>query len=404
MNSRLLFYLKGYVKIAVVGEPFEPFINRLIERSYQVWDVRRTGKDRAEMFITLTDFFRLKPHLKQTGLRVRVLERRGFPFFLDKLARRKWFVAGATAFLIGLYLLSSVVWTIEVTGNDNIPEEQILQAARAEGLFPYQWKWKLPDQSVLSARLAQSIPNVSWVGIVVQGSTIRIQVVEATKPPKRIPRNPRHLVASADGVITRILAETGIPKVSVNTRVRRGDVLISGILGDENNRKVVVADGEVKGLVWYEYTVRSPLVRKHMVLTGEKQSKSYLVLGNRALQVTGYGEKTYAHHKQTNKRGQLRWNNWSAPVGWMRETYHEANIVEEKVSKEEAKNAGLRKARADLIGKTGAKAVVRHEKILHETVDNGKVVLKVLFEVEIDIAVERPIFESELQPPDKKTP
>ncbi|WP_199618748.1 sporulation protein YqfD [Paenibacillus alkalitolerans] len=404
MNSGLVSFIRGYVKIAVAGEPFEPFINRLIERNYRVWDIRRIGEGKAELYVVLSDFFRLKPHLKQTGLRIRVLERHGLPFFLDKLDRRKWFMAGAAAFLIGLYLLSSIVWNIEVSGNDTIPEDRILNAARSEGLFLHQWKWKLKDRSELSQRLSKAVPNVAWIGVEIQGTTVRIQVVESTVPKKREPRNPRHIVASSDAVITRILAETGVPQVGVNTRVRKGDILISGILGDDQNRKVVVADGDVRGLVWYEYTVQSPLERKHTVLTGERQSRWYLVIGNRALQLTGYGQEAYKQEKMTSERSRLQWRDWLLPVGWLHETYQEARIVNEKVSQNEAREAGLRNARADLLSKVGTKAVIRDQKILHERVDNGKVVLKVLFEAEVDIAAERPILEQELQPPEEKSP
>lgn len=404
MNSKLVAYVRGYVKVTVAGPRFEAFINELVRQKFKVWNIRRRGEHQGEMTVMLSDYFSLKPLLKETGCRVRVVGRYGFPFFLDRLDRRKWFVGGAVCFLVGLYMLSCLVWSVEVEGNETIPDEVVLSAAEEEGIFPYQWKFRLPDQRVLAERLTRSIPNVSWVGVTVQGATVQIQVVESSLPERLPPQNPRHLVSSSDAVITRILADRGIPQVNVNSRVKKGDILISGILGDEENRAVVVAEGDVRGLVWYEYTIRSPLVRKSMALTGNVRAKSYLVIGSRALQLTGYRQKPFELEEMTVERSELEWRTWSTGLGWMTETYAEAVSVEERVSEAEAKRRGIVQAKADLIGKLGSTASIKEEKILQERVENGKVVVRLLLEAEIDLAVERPILEQELEPKPDDSP
>jgi len=402
MNAQLIRYIRGYVKLHVAGPSFERLINKLVEKNVSVWDIRRSGEGRGEFLISLPDYFRLKPLLKETGCRMRTAERYGFPFFLDKLGRRKWFVAGAAAFFLGLYLLAQVVWTVQVDGNETIPKEHILQAASEQGIYPLQWKQRMGDPGVLADRLARAIPNVAWVGVDVQGTTVTIRVVEATVPEKRVPQNPRHIVSTSDAVITRIIADRGVPMVGVHSRVKRGDILISGILGDEENREVVVADGDVRGLVWYEYNVQAPIVKQHEALTGEARSTFHLVLGGRALQLTGYWQEPFAREQVETNRKQLRFGPWTAPIGWMTVTYREATLVEEKRTIAEAKATGLANARADLIATLGGNTVIRAEKILHERTDNGKVIMNVLFEAEVDLAAERPILEEELAPPEKK--
>jgi similar to stage IV sporulation protein len=398
MNSQLIHYIRGYVKMEVAGPSFERLINRLLETNIGVWDIRRKGEHRGECKISLPNFFRLKPLLRETGCRVHVTGRKGFPFFLDKLGRRKWFMAGGAVFLLGMYMLSSLVWTVNVTGNDAIPEQHIRKAAVQEGIYPLQWKFRLKDQGQLADKLARTLPNVSWVGVEVHGTTVTIRVVEATVPEKRIPQNPRHLVSTSDAVISGIIAERGVPQVGVNSRVKRGDILISGILGDEENREVVVAEGTVRGLVWFEYKVHAPLLKQHKALTGNVRTTQHAVFGNRALQLTGYWQKKFEHEEALMERRQLRFGPWTLPVGWMSVSYKEATVVEERRTAPEAKEIALVNARADLVASLGGNTVIREEKILHERTDNGKVVVNVLFEAEIDLAVERPILEQELAP------
>lgn len=400
MNSQLIHYVRGYVLIEIAGEGerFERLINRLVEAKIGIWNIRRRGERSGECLVSLPDFFRLKPFLRETGCRSRVKGRFGFPFFLDKLGRRKWFLAGAAAFLLGVYLLSSIVWTVDVAGNETISEREVLQAAAAEGLFPRQWKFRMASPGDLADRLTRALPGVSWVGVELQGTKATIRIVESTIPERRARQNPRHLVSVSDAVVTRIIAERGVPQVNVHSRVKRGDILISGILGDEENQEVVVADGAVRGLVWYEYKVQAPLTKQHRAMTGNERSAFHLIVGNRALQLTGYGQKPFAAEEARTERRGLKLGSWTAPIGWMTVTYAEAAVVEEKLTPAAAREIGLENARADLVASVGRNAVIREEKILHELTDNGKVIINVLFEAEIDLAEERLITEQELAP------
>jgi len=404
MNSQLIRFIRGYVIIGVNGPSFEQLINRLVHANITVWNIRRKGNAGGECHISLADFFRLKRYLRETGCRIRIKGRFGLPFMLDKLGRRKSFAIGAAAFVLGMYMLSSLVWSVEVTGNEKLPEEQIIQAAKQQGVFPLQWKFRLQDQGTIADQLARTLPNVSWVGVELQGTKLTIRVVEATVPDQRIPQSPRHLVSAADGVITRIIADRGVPQVGVNSRVKEGDILISGILGNEENREAVVAEGEVRGLVWYEYKVQVPIVRQHETLTGNERKEFHLILGNRSLQLTGYWEEPFANERTAAERKQLQIGKWSLPIGWMVENHQETVVQEEKLTPGEAAQIGVANARADLMAKLHGDAVIEQEKILQASSDNGKVILQILFEAEIDLAVERPILAEELAPKKDEPP
>ncbi|MDT2238564.1 sporulation protein YqfD [Paenibacillus larvae] len=87
-----------------------------------------------------------------------------------------------------------------------------------------------------------------------------------------------------------MLAKKGKPQVRPGSYVKKGSILISGLIGDEANQAQVTAEGTVKGLVWYESDIESPLTRTYQIYTGESKDKDYLVIGNRGLQLTGYGK------------------------------------------------------------------------------------------------------------------
>ncbi|MBN2983310.1 MULTISPECIES: sporulation protein YqfD [Cohnella] len=394
MKGSWIHNLRGNVKIELAGGDAERFLNEATASGLQLWDIAYTKDGRLACRVAVPDFFRLKPLLKSSGCRTRIVQRRGVPFQMARLSRRKTFAVGMAGFVAALFVLSALVWDVQVEGNGTIAEETVLEAARQEGLHPLQWSFRLKDSSELAKRLASRLPDAAWVGVDKVGTKVSITIVESAKPEKKEPESPRDLVASADAVITKIVAENGRPKVKANERVRKGDVLISGILGEGERTKAVVSKGEVRGLVWHEYKIVSPLERQAKTLTGEYRDRSYIVIGNRALQISGYGLPSFDSSVTVGELRRVEIGNWALPLGKLTEREKETGLVAEKLTPEQAKEAGLAQAREQALAAAGRGAVIKAEKLLHEHTDNGKVVLNVLFEIEQSIALERPIIQT----------
>ncbi|MDF2715555.1 MAG: sporulation protein [Paenibacillus sp.] len=392
MKTTIFNRLRGFVRIELRGRKLEKLLNALITGRFVVWDIRRIGEEAVELHMIIRDFFKLRPLLRETGSKLRVKGRYGFPFVLDRLGRRKMFIVGIVSFFAAIYILSMLVWRIDVEGNEKIARSDILQAAKEQGIYRFQWKFRLPDADMLSREMQNKLPGTAWIGVNVQGTRIHIKVVESALPDERQLMNPRHLVAAKNALVTQILAEKGKPLVKPNTNVSKGDILISGYIGDAANQQTVVAQGKVRGIVWEEATVEIPLVLRQKVYTGDTKSRSYLVIGSRGLQVTGYGETPFTQYETVSRLKTVHWRKWSLPIGWLDEKLLESRMEEIPLDPEEAKKIALEQARAELVAAAGPDAVWRGEKIiLHEKSDNGKVYMKVLFEIEQPIAVEQPI-------------
>ncbi|SFF00429.1 similar to stage IV sporulation protein [Paenibacillus catalpae] len=393
MAGQWLQWIRGVVTVHIRGGQPEQLVNRALEGGLELSSIRWTSDGKLEFELSVGDFFRLRPFLKETGCRAHVTKREGMPFWLVRMEKRKFFAIGIAMFFIGIYLLSSLVWSIEVKGNVKLTEEQILTAAKREGIFPMQWSFRLKDKDVLSKELATDLPGATWVGVEKKGTRIIIQVVESTEPEKADPQNPRHLVASNDAVITEIYTEKGRPVVKKNMKVKKGQTLISGTIGGGAYTQTVVAKGNVRGLVWYEFMVASPLTQEVKVYTGEKKTKWYAVIGHRALQVSGYGKNPFDTSEDVVVEEQAVWRSWKLPFGRLKKTVMEVRTDVRELTEEEAKNNGMLQAKADVMQKAGNDAVILKEIVLHEKTENGKVYMKVLFEVEQSIVEEMPLVQ-----------
>ncbi|MBW4080136.1 sporulation protein YqfD [Paenibacillus sp. S150] len=390
MKQPPLASLRGFVTLHVTGPQVENFINAVTEAGIIIWDVRPAGSG-ASLNLLLDDFFALRPLLKKTGCRMRVTGRNGLPFKTARLLKRKFFAAGLLLFGIGLLLLCSMIWTIRIEGNSRIASEDILQAARHEGVYPFQWIWRMDDPDKLSKELTSKLPGVSWVGVLRTGTSVKIQIVESDQPEKKPLLSQRHLVSRADAVVTEIYAEQGRPVVSRNSRVKKGQILISGALGDEENVEYVVAKGEVKGLVWHEYNIEVPLKRTGSSYTGERKDRTYLVLGEWAVQLWGYGKAGFKESRTLTEHDPLTWRSLQLPLGLMTEKEMEVRSTTDTLTPEAARQEGIMRAKNDILARYGTDSVIKSQKILHEKKDNGKVYMKVLFEVEERITEELPI-------------
>ena len=101
--------------------------------------------------------------------------------------------------------------------------------------------------------------------------------------------------------------------------MKKGDILISGVLGDEENSERIVAKGEVKGLVWHEYDIEIPLVKTHKVYTGKERSVriSYLAIGPSSCGATGIFR--FRKEETLTFYDPLTWRTRVLPLGWMTE-------------------------------------------------------------------------------------
>ncbi len=395
MQSNLLLYIRGYVAVDIRGGDIEAFMNKAIQSGCHIWHINRTSPVTMRLYADLNSFFRFKSLLRQTGCTMHVQSRYGLPFLLSKMEARLFFAVGIVLFILGIYVLSQLVWRVDVEGNERIPYDDIMLEAKQQGIYPFQWKFRLQEPETLSRTLTQALPGAAWIGVDVKGTRIRIRVVEQTVPDPKPLMNPRHLVSNVDAVITQIFVERGRPLVKPHMRVKKGDMLISGIMGNEENNLVVVAEGKVRGLVWHVYDIQAPLTHEHKVYTGESKTRQHLVIGNRALQVTGYGKLPFTSSEFDSKRSSLQWRDIVLPLGWMREEIREVRIDQERIEAKDAREIGLTQARADIIIKSDDDAHIQSEKILHEKIEDGKVYMKVLFEVEQEISTELLIIQGE---------
>lgn len=399
MRNSLRDWMEGHVTITVRGKRFERLINLAIREGLHLWNIRRQGTEVGQCDILIRDFFRLRPLLRQTGCRCHVVKRGGLPFWLVRMRMRAGLAIGFFLFFLGVYMLSSFIWSVEVVGVHQMSLTSVNQAAEKIGIKPGAWKVKLSEPQTLQRQLLQSLPDASWVGVELHGTKAIIQVVEKEQQEKPQALSPRHLVAKKKAVVHSILAEAGKVVVNIDQFVNKGQVLISGIIGNDTRQAIVAARGKVEGEVWYLTNVTIPLEQKRVSFTGASEDNHFLLAGNYAVRIWPFQIQPFQHVDTKEQKYQFSYHGYQFPLGWKVETRQEVEEQKYQLTPEKAVALAKEFGRQDVLKRAGKDATIKEEKVLHVKEENGKVYLSIHYSVIEDIAEEQPITQLPPAPP-----
>jgi len=163
---------------------------------------------------------------------------------IHKYRNRTAFFVGAVIFFVLLQLLSSFVWTVEVSGNSTVPDSKIIQNCRKIGVYEGVFKNKI-DAKPAAQELLLNTPELAWAAFNIEGSKVTVDVTEVKNPVLQEKGLPSNLVSNAEGIVEKIDVTSGNVLVKVGDSVAKGEVLVSGITETLNSTVFVASSGSV---------------------------------------------------------------------------------------------------------------------------------------------------------------
>ena len=279
-------YFKGYVIIRVEGLTLERLLNLAASHDIYLWDVKRINNIVLEMKSTTRGFKELKKIVKKVGCRVEITNKTGFPFLLMKLRERKMWVGGFLLFWAIIFFLSSLIWKIDIVGNEQTPREEIISLLKNNNITVGKIKYRL-DKEDIKDLLIENYDYFSFVSVNIKGTKLTIEVKEQDLPPERVDKNyPCHIVAKKKGVIVKVVPKNGKAVVEKGKVVNPGEILITGIITSEfgGETHLVHAEGEVLALTRYSSIIREPIVKNEERFTGKTFTQKGIKIGDKGIQ------------------------------------------------------------------------------------------------------------------------
>ena len=302
--EQLIWYLKGYVRIRVTGYSPERFLNACRYKNIYIWNLKRVC-GAYEMNLTIHDFRRLKEIVRKTGTKVCIIHRIGLPFLLRHYHGRYIFPAGFLLCVCLMLFMTHYIWGIDIRGNMYYTNDTLKKFLASENIKDGMEKSDVNCQKIVQD-LRKKYDDIIWASASVKGCRLVIEIKENedghTVDTEHAEKNT-DIIADADCTVTGITTRAGIPMVQKGTKVKKGDILVSGQIPICNDEKEITgyttcrSDADIYGElnIPYEKTISSQYIKKayyasryHFV-----QKKEYCLRINRHYLRIGSTKNTY---------------------------------------------------------------------------------------------------------------
>ncbi len=328
---RFFRFLIGYVVVSVIGDYPERFLNLCVNSGFRVWNTKRRGEN-MEFCLAVRDYKRVRLFRRKCGVKLRIKRRSGLPFLLARY-RRLGLVAGAVVFVAVLAIMPRYVWSINISGNSAVNQEQLSAALDTVGIS-VGTPLSAVDADNMRLRLALLLPQISWASINIDGTCVNVEVREATP---RIESDDAYsnLTAMYDGIVTAVYVRSGTAAVKVGDAVAKGDLLVSGTEEYKNGATYFRhSDADIIAETERTAILRIPIKKRvyHDVSEGE----SYTVLNLLGRDIPLYiGGVDYPYRAEYTEQA-LKIGGVTLPVGFKSATFYKLGYTDVMLTESDA--------------------------------------------------------------------
>jgi len=282
MIFKLIYmFFSGYVTIVIEGFFIERFINICRNNNIILLDIEKANSTYLKVKILKSDFKDIRHIAKKTKCKIKIQKKNGLPFFINKYRKRKIFAIAILVIAIFIFVSTKFIWNIQIDGNEKITEEEIISMIYEFGLSTGVLKKDL-DVDKISNSIRLERDDISWIGISIKGTSAIITVKEAIEVPEVIDKNEIcNIVANKDAIVSKLVVHNGTARVIVGDEVKKGDILVEGVMeGEHLGNRLVHADANVTGLIYFEKEKKEEFVQNRKIETGNMEIKREICMNN----------------------------------------------------------------------------------------------------------------------------
>lgn len=252
--SKIFTYFKATIKVEVEGFFIERFINLCKINNINIWDITYINSGRIDFYTEPKEYKKLKIYLKKTKCKSKIVNKKGIYFELFRYRKRRNLIALGLLGLILWITLSTFIWKIEINGNENITDAEILIVLKELDIKKGKNKYFISKGKAVDY-IRTRLYNVAWVGLEFEGTTLKVDVVEKVfDNESEDVTEMGDVIAIKSGIITRIIAKNGTALFKEGSYIEEGMTAIKGsIKGEYMDEQKVHASGILKAKIEYKF-------------------------------------------------------------------------------------------------------------------------------------------------------
>ncbi|MCI2058039.1 MAG: sporulation protein YqfD [Oscillibacter sp.] len=329
--------LRGEVRIRVESVFPERVLNLCGARKLAFWDLVWVSPTEFACSVSRRDYQTLRRAAEKLECTLRVEERAGVPFFMDRLRRRRALLLGAALCAAALTLGSFFIWDFTVEGNTSVSDEEILRVLEENGVKLGTFGFSVDGEDLRNHVLLE-LPRLSWIAVNVSGCQAHVQVRERIPKPELFDkRTPCNLIARRAGLVLSVNPLDGEKLVVPGTTVEQGQILVSGVQDTGTfGARIAAGMGTVTARTWYTLQARMPLRVERKQYTGKEKRGFSLIFGRRRVKFYGNANTSGENYDKIMTRTQLCLFGLHLPVTAEEETYRFYRTEEREAAPETA--------------------------------------------------------------------
>ena len=245
-------------------------ISKLEYMDVLVYDAKYNG-EYIYLLVSKESLERLEKYL--VSYKFKVVKKMGLGKLIDFWHDNKIWIVAVVLGLVLMFGLQNMIVKINIVHENQEIRDIIKDELDNYGIKVLSFKKSYAKLNKIRGEILDKHPKtLDWMEFEVKGMVMTVRVEE--RKIVDIEENTKvcDVVASKNGVVSAVQVRAGEAKVNVNDYVRKGDILISGVIKhNEEVKRNVCADGEVYATTWYTVNIKVPYNYNDKYKTGKKK-------------------------------------------------------------------------------------------------------------------------------------
>lgn len=364
-------------RLLVKGKNPDYFIQKLIRRKINIYEVKKQARE-VILVIDQSDYEEIEKI--KTIYEIQIVGRIGLAKYTYWLSRYAVFIC---FFLVGVFLnllLSCIIFDVEVVHSNQYIRELVQKDLEEAGIRRFRFKVSYQrKEEIIERLLKKETDDLEWLEIEEVGTKYVVKVEQRKKNKDKPICNEQNIIAKKDAMILEIQAESGEIVKKKLDYVKKGDVIISGLI---YNKEHVVskrcAIGKVYGEVWYRVTISLPKQYVYENVTGRRK---------RQLEIR-FLNSTYSffHHFKTYQKKEFSiLQSLLLPIQFNFVEYLETTVKKENYTLSNVDQDAIIKAVSKLENRLQEGDEILSKNVLKKEEKESKIIVEVFLKVKEDI-------------------
>ncbi len=214
---------------------YNDFLNSILRHDIVVYSVQLTEFGFTAICYA-KDYATIARQARKFQCRVRIKEKKGLYFLFRPYRKRKGILAGMVIFPLLCFLLSCMIWKIDINTENIQLKNTIALSLYNQGIYPGNIcsKDKLTD---VQRRLMLENEDLGYITLNFYKGILTCEVYDRNeKQNNKSDYSRNDIYSRLTGVITDIRVYSGFPRVQKGQSVTRGDVLVTSARTDDKGR------------------------------------------------------------------------------------------------------------------------------------------------------------------------